>query len=168
MADLKRWFKVWTTINNDPHFQQLPLEAIGRWVLLGAYVAENGSHGTLLAPSDSTRLLQVLRVGSMEEAKKAVSGLPNVRFTPPQSVQFEEGQNHHGELTVTFNKWRKYQEDSTQAERQKASRAKRRGEEKRGEPPNPPVMKAVTRHPNHGQHCQCERCEAARRAEGKA
>jgi len=50
-------------------------------------------------------------------------------------VVIEECKNRHGEFTVTWQNWVKYQEDSTQAERARSSRSKRRGEEnkKRGE-----------------------------------
>jgi hypothetical protein len=78
---------------------------------------------------------------------------------------FEEWCTRHGDFVVTFANWSKYQEDTTARERAKALRSKKRGEEKRGEenPPNPPKGKTVTRNPNHGQHCQCDRCEAAKR-----
>lgn len=41
----------------------------------------------------------------------------------------EEWCTRHGELTVTWRNWVKYQEDTTQARRGKESRSKRRGEE---------------------------------------
>lgn len=65
-------------------------------------------------------------------------------------VRVEEGQNRYDELTVTWDNWDKYQEDSTVPERMReyrsrqALRSKRRGEKKREEekripPTNPPT-----------------------------
>jgi hypothetical protein len=57
---------------------------------------------------------------------------------PPKgrgSSTLKEWGTRHGKLTVTWKNWIKYQEDSTQAQRGRASRSKRRGEEKRRESP---------------------------------
>jgi hypothetical protein len=196
MADLKRWFKVWTTINNDPHFQELDLDAIGRWVLLGAYIAENGTRGVLSVPAGARRLRELLRVDSVPALKRTLAGLPNLVLSDrpvrwahgntrapvdnggvvyesqsglplPRSrggIVFAEWCERHDAFAVTLKNWTKFQVDTTQAQRQQASRSKKRREEMRREPPNPPLGKTVTRNPNHGQHCQCERCEAARQA----
>ena len=123
MADLKRWFKVWGTILDDPHFQELSLEQIGRWTLLGAMLSSVGSKGKLSSPNAARRLREVLRFDTVDTLKASLRTLPNVLV--------EEGENRHDEFTVTMLKWNKYQEDTTQAARAKASRAKRRGEEKR-------------------------------------
>lgn len=137
MADLKRWFKVWTTILEDPHFQELSLEDIGRWVLLGAMTASVGSAGRLEVPGSGRRLCEALRVPDLEAVKTMIQRLP--------SVVIEEGTNRNGGPSVTWQNWTHFQEDSTRAERAKASRSKRRGEEKRGEkkrippPSSPPV-----------------------------
>jgi hypothetical protein len=125
MADLLRWFKVWTTILDDPTLQELPLEQIGRWVLLGAMTASVGSHGRLVVAGSGRRICELLRVPTIEAAKDVISDLPN--------VVFEEGKNRHGEFVVTWKNWTKFQRDSTQAQRAKASRSKRRGEERREE-----------------------------------
>jgi hypothetical protein len=125
MADQKRWFKVWTSIVANAHFAEMSLEDIGRWTLLGAATALDGDRGTLPVPGLGKELCRLVRVDTLEAAQDALLRL--------RSVHFEEGKNGHDESSVTWSNWIKYQEDSTQAERQKKSRSKRRGEEKRGE-----------------------------------
>ncbi len=124
MADKLRWFKVWTIINNDPDFEELSLEDLGRWAKLGAYIAEHGRRGVLDLPVAAKRLCQMMRC-SREDLKNVVNRLPK--------VSFEEGLKRHGRITVTWKNWVKYQADTTQAKRQKESRSKRRGEERREE-----------------------------------
>ena len=125
MADQKRWFKVWTSITSDDDFDPSRpngLLSLGRFTILGAYTALHGERGVLkIMPDTLLRLLNVTDI---------VTVRGDLAF---KNVSFEEGKNHHGKITVTWAKWVKYQEDSTQAERQKTSRAKRRGEEKRRE-----------------------------------
>lgn len=125
MADLKRWFKVWTSVLDDPHFQELDLADIGRWALLGAMLASVGSKGRLQSPPGARRLREVLRFDSVDALRTGLRTLPNVHVN--------EAENRHGDFIVTMIKWNKYQVDTTQAARAKTSRSKKRGEEKRGE-----------------------------------
>jgi hypothetical protein len=125
MADLKRWFKVWTSILDDPDHANLSLEATGQWTRLGALTALAGEGGKLRITPPGKRLLQVLEVHTLDMARTAIEHLPNITI--------EEGKGVNGEFTVTWKNWKKYQVDSTVAERMKALRSKRRGEEKRGE-----------------------------------
>ncbi len=124
MADNLRWFKVWTSIVADPHFQSLPLEDVGRWALLGALTALSGTRGVLNNPEDCRMLCQLLRC-TKDELVGVINRLPN--------VSFEEGKNRHGDKSVTWRNWHKYQLDATMAERQRRSRTKRRGDKKRRE-----------------------------------
>jgi hypothetical protein len=124
VADNLRWFKVWTSIVADPHFQSLPLEDVGRWALLGALTALSGTRGVLNNPEDCRMLCQLLRC-TKEELIGVIKRLPN--------VSFEEGKNRYGEKAVTWKNWRKYQGDSTVAHRMKELRYKRRGDKKRRE-----------------------------------
>jgi len=78
MADLKRWFKVWVSITDDPAFQSLSLEAIGRWSLLGAVTANVGESGVLKLPPEPTRLMSLLRVSTKVALLGALAELPNV------------------------------------------------------------------------------------------
>lgn len=128
MADQKRWFKVWTSILNDPTFLGLPDEVLGRWTRLGAWIASHGDKGRLTAPESAFR--HVLRIPVNLSLKDNVCMLPH--------VVFEEGKTDNGTFTVIMEKWSKYQEDSTAYERLKRHRSKHndngvRGEEKRGE-----------------------------------
>jgi hypothetical protein len=134
MADQGRWFKVWTSILDDPHFQELALEDIGRWVLLGAMTKFVGTDGVLNFRG-VRRVCEVLRC-PRTELQSVIERLPNVSLT----VSIEEGTSVNGEFTVTFKNWTKYQLDSTVAERVKALRYKRRRDKKRKEKnPSPRV-----------------------------
>ena len=123
MADLKRWFKVWTAILDDPHHVDLSLEDVGRWTRLGAMTALSGKGGRLRVNAPAKRLLQVLETDTLTDAKVVIKRLPN--------VSIEEGEKDNGEFTVTWRNWTKYQADSTIAARVKRLRRKRRGEEKK-------------------------------------
>src|SRR5262245_44175171 len=56
MADQGRWFKVWTSILDDPDFQELSLEDVGRWALLGAMTKLVGTSGVLVVNGTGRRL----------------------------------------------------------------------------------------------------------------
>jgi hypothetical protein len=120
MADQGRWFKVWTSILDDPHVQELALEDIGRWVLLGAMTKLVGTRGVLTLRG-VRRLSEVLRC-PQTELKRVIERFPN--------VSFEEGTKRDGEFTVTFKNWQKYQVDTTGGQRMKALRSKRRRDKK--------------------------------------
>ena len=125
MADQKRWFKVWVSILDDPHFQELSLEDIGRWTLLGALTAFVGTKGRLRTPAGARRLRETLRMNGADPLKEVIERLP--------SVSFEEGKTDNAERCVTWKHWQHYQRDSTVVERVKRLRSKRREEERREE-----------------------------------
>jgi len=120
MSDQKKWFKVWTSIIDDPDFEEMSLEDIGRWTLLGASTALNGSKGVLQVPGEGKHLCRLIRVSSFNDAKTVISRLPKVVL------------NCHDVRTVTFSNWLKYQVDDS-SKRQEMSRSKKRREEKREE-----------------------------------
>ena len=135
MADQKRWFKLWTSILSDDDFdpsREGGLRGLGRVAMLGAYTALHGKSGHVeILPAT---LLRLLDAQSLEELTSDIA---------LKNVVFEEGQNHYGKLTVTWRKWRQYQEDSTARERMQLLRSKKRGEERRGEEiKNPPAKPA--------------------------
>jgi hypothetical protein len=125
VADLKRWFKVWTSVLDDPSHSDLALEDVGRWCRLGAMMALVGEGGRLAVTRPATRLCQVLEVATLDDALVAIKRLPNVHV--------EEGKTVYDAYTVTFKNWSKYQVDRTVGERVKRLRSKRRGEERREE-----------------------------------
>lgn len=125
MADLKRWFKVWTSILEDPEHSGLSLDDVGRWTRLGAMTALVGQNGRLTLREPAKRLCQALEVTDMGALKTAIGRLPNVHV--------EEGKNSPRTFCVTWKNWLKYQRDSTAADRMRALRSKRRGEERRGD-----------------------------------
>lgn len=121
MADQKRWFKVWTSLLID--MDNVSDHLVGKWTRLGCRTALVGNAGTVLF-DDWEHVARFLKV-TVEDAKSCLQSLP--------SVSFEEGENRHGKVAVTFKKWVHYQEDSTRNQRARASRAKRRGEKTREE-----------------------------------
>ena len=58
---------------------------------------------------------------TVEDLRVVISSFPHMRI--------EESENPSHGLTVTWDNWHKYQEDTTMATRQRMSRSKRRGEE---------------------------------------
>jgi len=128
---------VWTSIVSDDDFDPSRpegLEAVGRFCILGAYTALHGNKGVVdIAPAT---LFRLMNVQSLDEIRG------NSTFT---NVSFEEGKNRYGKVTVTWQKWQKYQVDSTVAERMRELRSKKRREEKRGEERRGDVVPKKTR-----------------------
>ena|SRR3990167_3015294 len=133
MADQRRWFKVWGSIGQDPAFLSLPLEALGRWTLLGAWMAVHGTKGRLHASAAGIR--HILRIAQDVPLNGTLKCLPG--------VSFEEGKKDNDEIVVIMQNWQKYQHDSSVYERVKRLRSKRRREEKRGEEKKDPPTQSV-------------------------
>jgi len=133
MADQRRWFKVWGSIGQDPAFLSLPLEALGRWTLLGAWMAVHGTKGRLHASAAGIR--HILRIAQDVPLNGTLKCLPG--------VSFEEGKKDNDEIVVIMQNWQKYQHDSSVYERVKRLRSKRRREEKRGEEKKDPPTQVV-------------------------
>ena len=148
MSDQKKWFKVWTSILSDDDFDpDRGLVSIGRFTMLGAYAALHGQRGVVEIMPDT--LFRLTQAASLDELRCDLAC---------KNMSFEEGKNRHGKITVTWSKWVKFQEDSTQAQRAKTSRSKRRREERRSEeirteekkespPLTPPPNQAPTARP---------------------
>jgi hypothetical protein len=158
VADLKRWFKVWTSVLVD--MDNLSAEAIGHWVRLGARIALVGTRGSVkfdgwshaaaffrVPQDDVTLLLQSLpgvvvsdrpirwphgaRKDPVCDGVAWVQGAGLTGTSSRGGRGYEEWCTHHGPLYVTMMNWHKYQEDTTQASR--GRRHAVRGEEKRRE-----------------------------------
>lgn len=99
MADNLRWFKVWTSITDDPDFLEMELEDIGRWVLLGAYIGKHGEKGKLKLSEKA--LCQLLRCTDV-----------NVTITKIHNVLKQRDISNAVDI-VTFKNWHKYQVDSS-------------------------------------------------------
>jgi hypothetical protein len=130
MADQGRWFKLWCSAPADDSIQELSPAMRWAWAALGCYTKAHGTRGRLVV--SPTNLVLAAEMGVPVESLHGV-----IRLLP--HVHVEEGKSVNGTITVTWQNWTKYQEDSTVAERQKTSRAKRRREEKRGEETSPPL-----------------------------
>ncbi len=108
MADQKRWFKVWTTIINDPSFLSLEVSELGRWTILGAWIAMHGNNGKITTSLIALSL--VLRC-ELNSVLGMIKNLPG--------IVFEKTQNDNGTIVVIMENWAKYQKDSTSYERLK-------------------------------------------------
>ena len=139
MADLKRWFKVWTSILDDPSHSDLTLDDVGRWARLGAMTALVGNRGQLAIEAPARRLLQLLEVEDLPSAIIAINRLPNVHAEVSKKGLVSGKKSVYDEKCVTYlvtwKNWHKYQVDSTVAQRVSVLRSKKRREEKRREVP---------------------------------
>jgi hypothetical protein len=122
MADQGRWFKLWVTAPSDDSIQALCPALRWAWAALGCYVKVHGTHGRVIVNGSNAVLAAEMGVTPMHLID-TIAMLPHVHV--------DEGGKRHGEFTVTFQNWVKYQEDSTQAQRASASRSKKRRDEKR-------------------------------------
>ena len=124
MADQGRWFKLWVSAPGDPSLQSLSPALRWAWAALGCYTKLHGTRGVLVLNGNNPVL--AAEMGVLPDALLVtIRGLPHVHV--------EEVKTGHATHQVTWDNWHKYQEDTTMALRQKASRSKRRREEKRGE-----------------------------------
>jgi hypothetical protein len=123
VADQKKWFKVWATVLIDDSFVNLRMEDIGRWTILGALMCQYGTNGKLLIKPPSKLILNLFHVDTISDLQMVLKVLPNVHFDPPI--------NDNGDFVVTIKNWRKYQVDSTVAQRVSSLRRKKRQEETR-------------------------------------
>lgn len=128
MSDQKRWFKLWYSACSDDGLIALPPELRWAWAVLGAHTKIHGTEGVVSISSKNHVLAAMMGV-TVDTLIDTITSLPHIHV--------EEGQNHNGEFTVTWDNWIFYQEDSTVAERQKKWRELHRnglrGEERRGE-----------------------------------
>ena len=139
VADQKRWFKLWCTAPGDDHLQRLSVADRWAWAVLGTYTKAHGTRGSVVV-SDSNAALAAEMGVPVAELVATVRRLPHVQ------VSANGHKTANGEITVTWENWQKYQEDSTVAERVTRLRSKRRGEERRREekrttPPEVPPAK---------------------------
>jgi len=128
MADQGRWFKLWASAPSDEDVQRLPPAHRWAWAVFGVYTKVHGKRGSVTVSSANHALAGEMSVPN-EELLSVIQTFPHMTF--------EESEKSSRCLTVTWNNWHKYQEDTTMARRQQVSRSKRRGEEKRREPPLP-------------------------------
>lgn len=120
MADQKRWFKVWESSSSDPSLDNLANDQYGIYIKLGAFIAVHGVNGSITLEPPQRSLCARLQVENWEALVGTVRCLPHVIIS---------GQNSgHGEVTVTYTNWYKYQVDTTHAERKRRARSKRRGD----------------------------------------
>jgi hypothetical protein len=131
MADQQRWFKLWCSAPSDDGIQSLPPAQRWAWAAFGAYTKLHGTKG-LVSVSPTNMALAAEMGVTVKDLIPTLKRLPHVRVSEPDS--------DHGTVTVTWNNWTKYQEDSTQAERKKRSRAKKREEEIRREVSTKPKL----------------------------
>lgn len=113
MADNKRWFKVWTDLIGDFFLEEMPLEDVGRFALLGCLIAKKGDNGSYTVSGDVLRKIMGLE-----------NGEDNMHRLNPFLEHFNVEIKDLGNDTydVSFKNWRKFQVDSTGYERLKKHR----------------------------------------------
>ena len=114
MADNKRWFKVWNSILIDPGFDSLPNDCVGIWTKLGALISKHGADGTIKIAKT-----QFCKWTNTQE--KDIEIIQNNL----QKVNVSVITNDNGNISVTFNNWKKYQEITDSYARVKKWRMKR-------------------------------------------
>lgn len=138
MSDQMKWFKLHFTAMTDSKLGSLDRGLRWAWAALGAFTKAHGTGGKL----------------SLTDTPGGLAALALAMGTTPEHVHQELKKLPHitveksdGELTVTWKNWKKFQEDSTGADRMRALRSKRRGEEnplptpsKLQAPPQPETM----------------------------
>ena len=108
--------------------QALPPALRWAWAALGCYTKVHGTNGVLVMNGANPVLAAEMGVESL-------ALVDTIKLLP--HVHIEEGQPRYGMHTVSWEHWRKYQEDSTVTERVRrwrngnVKRDKRRREEKR-------------------------------------
>lgn len=140
MADQQRWFKLWASAPQDDDLQRLSPAHRWAWVVFGLYTKVHGTRGRVTVSPSNVTLAAAMGV-PVDVTGDVIKSFPHMTV--------EEGTNPSQALTVTWHNWHKYQEDTNMAERQRASRSKRRGEEKREEkkripPPSSPPEPLAT------------------------
>ena len=134
MGDQGRWFKLWASAPADDALQQLSPAYRWAWAVFGLYTKVHGTRGRVLVSMKNAALAGEMGV-TVEDLRSVISSFPHMRI--------EESENPSHGLAVTWDNWHKYQEDTTMAARQRLSRSKKRGEERRREsspilsPPQP-------------------------------
>jgi len=117
VADLRPWLKLWKTAYADAKLSRLSMEDRGRWVWLLLYVGLNGEGGRVVLATGLQELRNVLALKDRKAVRECLDRLPGVACCdavfPSQ------------EVTITFTKWSKFQEDNS-AERTRAWRQRKR------------------------------------------
>lgn len=131
MGDQHRWFKLWCSAPSDDAIQALNPALRWAWAALGCYTKLHGSHGRLTVSATNATLAAQMGV-PVEQLFQMIKLMPNIIV--------ERVGNSDDKLSVTWKNWHKYQEDSTGAKRQAASRSKKREEENRKESPHTPRL----------------------------
>ena len=138
MGDQGRWFKLWYSALSDPHLGNLDIRDFGRWAKFGAHLKVHGRRGVMRIEAPARTLCADLQVVTYEELLEVLGRFPNCQISRDDGVT--DGRD--APVTVTWENWSKYQEDSS-AERMRRLRnrqghvvtAKKRREEKRINPP---------------------------------
>lgn len=119
MSDQMRWFKLWYSALSDDRLLQLDPALRWAWAVMGAHTKLHGTHGKVSIMDKNPVLAAQMGVSPLR-LRVTIEALPHVKTGPL---------DRYGSFTVTWSNWSKFQEDSTVAERMRALRSKRRGEE---------------------------------------
>lgn len=123
MADQSRWWKLWHSALDDDALASLPLDDFARWCKLGAYTKAHGTNGRVKISPSNPVILAMFCV-TEDRLESTLKRLPNITV----SRNGVDGVT----MLVEWHNWLQYQDDTTNAERQKRWRA-RNGDKKRRE-----------------------------------
>jgi hypothetical protein len=166
VADQQRWFKLWCSAPADDALQSRPPALRWAWVAFGAYTKLHGTSGVVSVSPSNGSLAAAMGVAP-DALIETIAQLPSVYLGTARvwwphggdkalrcEGEYQRGEyplshrgrdqaicwcERHGSIVVTWKNWKKYQEDTTQAQRGYASRSKKRREEnKKRSTPKPP------------------------------
>jgi len=115
MSEGKRWFKVWNSILIDPGFDSLPNDCAGIWTKLGALISKHGSDGKI-------KLSKIQFFKWTNTQQNEIEYIANNM----EKVNVKIIHNDNGDITVSFNNWKKYQEITDSYARVKKYRMKQK------------------------------------------
>jgi len=118
-----KWFKLWATAPTDAELQALDPSMRWAWIGAACYTAIHGTKGVLTLPVNGLAGLALFMAVESSTVTEALRKLPHL------TVKIVTRN-----VTVTWDNWQRFQQDTSAAERMRRYR-QRRGEEKI--PPTP-------------------------------
>lgn len=104
----RRWVKIWHEILSDPDFQNLNLEQQARYYHLIISTSAHGQKGRLTIERPARQLSYLMHCDGFDPLKLAIKDVANTMknlvFLPSKC---------NDKFSVTFQKWHKYQVDSS-------------------------------------------------------
>ncbi len=104
----RRWVKIWHEILSDPDFQNLDLEQQARYYHLIVSTSAHGQKGRLTIDRPARQFSHLMHCDTFDTLKLAIKGVANTM----KNLSFIDSKCND-KFSVTFQKWHKYQVDSS-------------------------------------------------------